>query len=142
MSDSANPVELLGSDEAWRLLAAHSFGRLALAAAGEVDVFPINYFCDGHSILLRTAPGTKLLELAITGRAVLEIDEYTDTVAWSVVAKGPASELESQTEIDEADRAPLTPWIPTLKYRYVRIHPTEVTGRRFSRGPEPVRDLV
>jgi hypothetical protein len=31
------------------------------------------------------------------------------------------------------------PWIPTLKYTYVRITPTSVSGRRFRRGPEPAR---
>ncbi|OYX50008.1 MAG: pyridoxamine 5'-phosphate oxidase, partial [Micrococcales bacterium 32-70-13] len=31
------------------------------------------------------------------------------------------------------------PWIPTLKYRWVRIRPTEVAGRKFTLGPEPAR---
>ena len=31
------------------------------------------------------------------------------------------------------------PWIPTLKYVYVRITPTLITGRRFERLPEPER---
>ncbi|WJL97406.1 hypothetical protein QSU92_13410 [Microbacterium sp. ET2] len=50
-----------------------------------------------------------------------------------------ATRLELQSEIDAAEALPLTPWIPTLKYRWVRLSPTSITGRRFQRGPEPDR---
>jgi hypothetical protein len=57
--------------------------------------------------------------------------------------KGLAERLEHQDDIDAADRLPLQPWIPTLKYRWVRIVPTRVTGRRFTRSAEPDRyDVV
>ena len=39
----------------------------------------------------------------------------------------------------EADALPLKPWIPTLKYNYVRIVPTSLSGRSFQRGEEPDR---
>ncbi|GHF24540.1 hypothetical protein GCM10011600_27040 [Pseudolysinimonas yzui] len=55
------------------------------------------------------------------------------------MVKGTAERLERQADIDAADQLPLTPWVPTLKYRWVRIHPTSVTGRLFRRGPEPDR---
>jgi nitroimidazol reductase NimA-like FMN-containing flavoprotein (pyridoxamine 5'-phosphate oxidase superfamily) len=68
-----------------------------------------------------------------------ECDSHSDSDAWSVVVKGRARAIESQSEIFAADQLPLKPWIPTLKYIYVRIEPTEITGRRFERGPEPDR---
>lgn len=114
-------------------------GRIALSAAGEVDIFPINYYSDGKSILFRTAPGTKLVELTVHDRVAFEIDGYSDTMAWSVVVKGTAQRLEHGQEIDQAETAPLEPWIPTLKYRFVRIMPTALSGRRFQRYPEPER---
>lgn len=139
MWDGESPVVDLSESEAWDRLRENTLARLAVSAAGEVDIFPINYYADGSTILFRTAPGTKLLELTVNSRIALEIDGYTDDEAWSVVLKGTAERIERQSEIDEADLAPLTPWIPTLKYNYVRITPTKITGRRFERAPEPER---
>ena len=140
MVHNEGPVEELSESESWQLLRDNSLGRLAVSAAGELDIFPINYYADGSTILLRTAPGTKLVEMTIHGYVAFEIDGYTDTEAWSVVAKGSARWLDTRAEIDDAEAQPLTSWIPTLKYVYVRITPTHVGGRRFVRGVEPDRD--
>ncbi len=139
MWEGEGSVVELGEDENWQLLRQSSLGRLALSASGEIDIFPVNYYADGETLLLRTAPGTKLLELTVNSRVAVEIDGFTDEEAWSVVVKGIAHRLERQAEIDEADEAPLVPWIPTLKYIYVRITPTTISGRRFERAPEPER---
>jgi nitroimidazol reductase NimA-like FMN-containing flavoprotein (pyridoxamine 5'-phosphate oxidase superfamily) len=132
-------VERLSEDDCWRLLRGKNLGRLALAVGGEIDIFPVNYHCDGASVLFRTAPGTKLLELTINSHVAFEADGFDDAHAWSVVLKGTAEHLDSADDIDEAESFPLTPWIPTLKYEFVRIQPTSVTGRRFERLPEPER---
>ena len=132
-------VRVLDQEECRDLLKSGTLGRLATAAGGEADIYPVNYYSDGDSILIRTAPGTKLLELTVHDSVAFETDGYTDDEAWSVVAHGRARQLEHQAEIDEADRAPLQPWIPTLKYRYVHIDVTQLSGRRFRREPEPER---
>jgi Predicted flavin-nucleotide-binding protein len=132
-------VRRLSTAECWARLSEARLGRLATLAGGEVDIFPVNYCVDGASILFRTAPGTKLFALTVHNSVTFEADAYTDESAWSVVVRGRARELQLQSEIDAADRLPLTPWIPTLKERYVRIEPTELTGRAFQRLPEPER---
>ena len=132
-------VWTLNEDECWDLLARRQLGRLALAVDGEPDIFPVNYVVDGPRVLFRTAPGSKLAVLSVNPRVAFEVDEYDETYGASVVLKGVAKRLELQREIDAADALPLTPWIPTLKYRWVRIAPTSITGRRFERGPEPDR---
>lgn len=129
----------LTSADCWRLLHDTALGRIAVSAAGTVDIFPINYAVDGETIVFRTAPGTKLLELAINDRVAFEIDGHDDHEAWSIVIKGVAERMERQSEMDAAENLGLTPWIPTLKYRWVRIHPAEVSGRRFMLGLEPSR---
>ena len=129
----------LTADQCWQLLRSRDLGRIAVSAAGMVDIFPINYAVDGESIMFRTAPGTKLLELAINDRVAFEIDDHDEHEAWSVVMKGHAERIERQSEMDAAEKLGLTPWIPTLKYRWVRIWPSELAGRRFSLGPEPAR---
>lgn len=132
-------VRDLDIDECWQRLTETSLGRLATDVDGEVDIFPVNFFADGSSILIRTAPGTKLLALTVHDQVAFESDANTQDNAWSVVVRGRARQLEAQAEIDAADLAPLAPWIPTLKYRYVRIEPSTITGRTFMRLPEPDR---
>ncbi|PRY70159.1 nitroimidazol reductase NimA-like FMN-containing flavoprotein (pyridoxamine 5'-phosphate oxidase superfamily) [Glaciihabitans tibetensis] len=140
MSDAEDVMIVLDESECWVLLRSHSLGRLAASAAGVIDIFPLNYYADGSTILMRTTPGTKLVEMTIHSDVAFEIDDFTDEEAVSVVVKGTAEWLDTRSAIEEADRAPLVSWLPTLKYVYVRITPTSVTGRRFVRGPEPERD--
>jgi nitroimidazol reductase NimA-like FMN-containing flavoprotein (pyridoxamine 5'-phosphate oxidase superfamily) len=139
--DSTNEalVTAMGEEECWSLLARNQLGRLAVAVGGEPDIFPVNYVTDGPTVLFRTAPGSKLADLSVNPRVAFEADEYDDTFGASVVLRGVARRLELQREIDEADALPLTPWTPTLKYRWVRIVPASISGRRFVRGPEPDR---
>ncbi|MEQ1736530.1 MAG: pyridoxamine 5'-phosphate oxidase family protein [Rhodoglobus sp.] len=132
-------VTELDAAACWALLNAGSMGRLAVAPAGEVDIFPINYVASEGLLYFRTAPGSKLLDLTVNPSVAFEIDGHDDATAFSVVVKGTADQLESQAEIDVVEKLPLTPWIPTLKYRWVRIRPATVTGRSFRRDPEPDR---
>ncbi|MEO6532067.1 MAG: pyridoxamine 5'-phosphate oxidase family protein [Pseudolysinimonas sp.] len=137
MSDKDFPITTISDAEAWELLRMTQVARLATHAAGEVDIFPINYVVDGSTLIFRTAPGTKLLELTLHHAVALEIDGWTEHSAWAVVVKGTAEELQHQADVDHAEKLPLVPWIPTYKDRYVRITPNSVSGRRFPRGPEP-----
>ena len=137
--DEEGPVEVLDGEKCWRRLAEAPVGRLALAAGGSIDIFPVNFVVSGGALYFRTAPGDKLLELSVNPDVAFEIDGYDERSAWSVVVKGVAERLESQTEIDAAEQLPLAPWVPTLKYRWVRINPTAVSGRSFLRQAEPER---
>lgn len=132
-------VTTLTEEECWALLSRGELGRLALAVDGEPDIFPVDYVVDGPRLLFRTAPGSKLAELAANPHVAFEVDEFDDTFAASVVVKGVAKRLELQREIDDADALTLAPWIPTLKYRWVRIAPLSISGRSFERTPEPDR---
>lgn len=132
-------VWTLSEDECWNLLSRGELGRLAVAVDGVPDIFPVNYVVDGPRVLFRTAPGSKLTDLRTNSTIAFEVDEYDAEFAASVVVKGTAKPMQLQREVDAADALPLTPWIPTLKYRWVRIFPSSITGRRFKRDPEPPR---
>ena len=132
-------VWTLSEEECWNLLSRRELGRLAVAVDGKPDIFPVNYVADGPRVLFRTAPGSKLANISTNPDVAFEVDEYDEMSAASVVVRGVADRLELQREIDEADALPFASWIPTLKYRWVRISPTSISGRRFQRGPEPDR---
>ena len=139
MSNDEHPGVNMSTDEAWRFLEHTRFGRLALSVANEPDVFPINYLAHERKLLLRTNPGTKLAELTINDSVAFEIDGIAEEEAWSVVLKGHARVVESQTEIDALSELPLSPWLQTLKYTFVEIIPMSIRGIRFPLGTEPDR---
>jgi uncharacterized protein len=62
-----------------------------------------------------------------------EVDGFTDTDAFSVVVKGTAEEFDRRGEVQAAEKLGVTPWAPEEKTRWVRITPTEVNGRTFTR---------
>ena len=139
MSEESDPIVPLTERECWDRLAEQQLGRLVTHVGDVLDVFPVNYTVDEHSLVFRTAEGGKLTEVTINDDVLFEVDEYTDTDAWSVVVRGRAHRLDTAAEVEAADRLPLKPWVPTLKYNYVRIVPTSLSGRDIRRGEEPDR---
>jgi len=139
MEHTSDIVELLTDQQCWERLAGQQLGRLVTHAGHVLDIFPVNYTVDGESIVFRTAEGSKLTELMINDEVLFEVDQYTDESAWSVVVRGRAHRLLTTDEVAAADELPLTPWIPTVKYNYVRVVADSVSGRAFERGEEPDR---
>ena len=88
-------------------------------------------------MLFRTAEGTKLVSAAINHRVLFEADDHDVAEGWSVIVRGRARVLRTAAEIEEAERAQLMPWTATVKKHYVRLTPTDITGRHFTFGPEP-----
>ncbi|GAB3043880.1 pyridoxamine 5'-phosphate oxidase family protein [Parafrigoribacterium mesophilum] len=132
-----DPITVLDRDGAWKFLQTGTMGRLAVSVGGRPGIFPVNYHADDTSVLFRTAPGSKLLEVTINATVAFETDRYDTDEGWSVVVTGTASVLDKQAEIFAAEALPLHSWVPTLKPVFVRITPIEVSGRQFRFGPEP-----
>lgn len=139
MDDKSAVITYLTDEECFARLAGHELGRLVTHAGDVLDIFPVNYTLDGRAVIFRTAEGSKLTELTVNDEVLFEVDDHTAAEAWSVIVRGHAQRLETSDEVRAADELPLKPWIPTLKYNYVRIVPTTVSGRRFLRGEEPDR---
>ena len=60
-------MTVLSEDDSWQLLASADVVRIAVAVAGDVEVFPINSVVDGRTVVFRTAEGTKLAAVAVSG---------------------------------------------------------------------------
>lgn len=137
MAIENGPISVLGEGEAWNLLSGVSLGRLVTSFGGKLEIFPVNFVTQNHTVLFRTAEGTKLFTTVMNDQVLFEADDHTVAGGWSVIIRGTARVLTAADEIQTADRAHLMPWVPTEKLRYVRITPDEVSGRRFRFGPEP-----
>ncbi|MCE7483366.1 pyridoxamine 5'-phosphate oxidase family protein [Microbacterium profundi] len=135
----AEKIKELSVDECWALLSTAVFGRIAVSIAGHPDIFPVNYVAGEGKLTFRTSEGTKLFGVTVNESVAFEVDDHTETEGWSIVVKGTARTLQSESEIAEAETLQLRPWIPTVKRNFVRIDVNDITGRRFIFGPEPDR---
>lgn len=124
----------LTDDECWQLLESQEVGRLATAAAGEPEIFPVNFAVGGRALYINTTPGSKLVEIAVNRKVAFEIDQWGPDLAYSVVVKGTAKILETEAERAEATATGLVSFTTTDKEEWVRITPTEVTGRQIGRA--------
>lgn len=131
------PVTVLSEDESWRRLGGVALGRLVTSFAGEPEIFPVNYVVQQRTVLFRTSEGTKLFSAVANRTVVFEADDHNIAEGWSVIVRGRAKVLRTAAEIEEAERAQLVPWTAIRKVHYVRVTPSEITGRHFRFGPEP-----
>lgn len=155
MTEETNRTDDLSEDACWARLRTGEVARLAVIVEGHPEIFPINYVVDRGSLVFRTAEGTKVHAALSTSGVALEVDGVdapgdapeggpeAPAHAWSVVVKGSAEQITGTDELMGTTELPLTPWQTGTKGKFVRIHPTEVTGRRFPvAAPEQWRTSV
>ncbi|AEV76481.1 putative flavin-nucleotide-binding protein [Mycolicibacterium rhodesiae NBB3] len=130
------PGEPLSAEESWNLLSSRALGRLVACVEGYPEIFPVNFVVQHRTVLFRTAEfATKLFTVVQNARVVFEADDHNIADGWSVIVKGVAQVLNTDAEVQEAERAQLLPWTEGPKPRFVRVHPDEISGRRFRFGP-------
>lgn len=130
-------IEHLSEAECWTLLEGTRVGRLAVGTADGPDIFPLTYAVHGGALYFRSAPGTKLAEVAADPRVAFEIDgRFTSEDGapgrhWSVVVRGTARRLDADDEILESGVQDLLTAIGGEQYNYVQITPARIEGRRL-----------
>ena len=138
MSAAGEPMTVLSEDECWHLLASMALGRLVSCVENHPEIFPVNFVVQRRTVLFRTAEfATKLFTVVMNNRVAFEADDHNVSEGWSVIVKGQAQVLNAPAEIKEAERAQLLPWTEGVKSRYVRVFPSEISGRRFRFGSAP-----
>ncbi len=132
--DRVTTPDELAPSECWRLLRTTDVGRLGVAIANRPDIFPVNYAVDGDSVVINTAPGTKLAAAVLGTAVAFEVDvlDPVTRTGWSVVLKGHATEVDSMDELLAAQALDIETWTDTDKRRYLRVRPDSITGRRIS----------
>lgn len=123
-------VQALSTPDAWEFLTHHEVGRLAYVLGRDVTIVPVNYSVLGDRLLIRTAPGSKLLGVVMNPGVAFEVDEMDAVTATSVVIRGTAEHLDEGAARATELRHPRT-WVDTPKYEVVAIQVTEISGRRF-----------
>lgn len=125
-------LEVLRPDECWSLTGSVPVGRVAFVSDGEPMVLPVNHRVVGHHVVFRTARGALLHEALMDRPVAFEADGWDEThrTGWSVVIRGQASAVD----MSGADALALDAWADSVERDdWVRITPTEVSGRRIVR---------
>lgn len=140
-SNTHGEIEHLTTAQCWRLLQESSLGRLAVAGPGGVpDVFPVNFIVHDGRVYVRSAPGSKLMDIAARPDVAFEVDGADGVSHWSVVIKGTARRLDEDAEISASGIAELVSASPTSKNDFIAITSASITGRRFrKRGSAATR---
>lgn len=124
-------VDELEAVDSWELLERASIGRLAVRAGDSVDIFPVNFTVKDGAIFLRSAPGSKLVDITHAPAVAFEIDGNRGRTHWSVVVHGMAERMSYDTDIVDSGVLDLPTLTSSQKWNYVRITPSSITGRRF-----------
>jgi nitroimidazol reductase NimA-like FMN-containing flavoprotein (pyridoxamine 5'-phosphate oxidase superfamily) len=131
--DARTWMEHLSLEGCWDLLKTTPVGRVVVMVDGAPEVYPVNFVVDGRTVAFRTAPGSKLRGLDRSPTTCFEADVIDPELhaGWSVMVKGRAVEVTDGSERAVLGEKPLTLWTAGVKDHWVRIRPTQVTGRRI-----------
>lgn len=136
MDPTWNTLEALSTEACLSLLAGQSFGRVGLSVDALPVVLPVNYVVDGHRIVLRSMPGTKVTTALRDAVVCFEIDgvDAIGGMRWSVLVTGMARELLGVDAVLAA-ALPLRSW-SSGEDHFIAITTDVVTGHRV--GPAVV----
>ena len=139
METGSTGQQILSEEECLALLGAAEIGRVGVVSDGQPLVFPVNYVCDGRSIVIRTGVGSTILTGASLARVAFEIDGFDAArrSGWSVMVQGTGHDVTDALDLksEHLQTLELSPWAPGPKPRLLRIDARTITGRRFGGGP-------
>jgi uncharacterized protein len=130
-------LEEIDREECVALLESAMFVRIGFVHGDAPDVLPVNHVVHQGAIYFRTAPGSKLGSAAAGGLIAIEADDGDPStrIGWSVVAKGTASIVTDEAEIESLMSLPFEPWaLPDTRAFWVRTDVHDLQGRRVVRG--------
>jgi uncharacterized protein len=137
-------MHVIPTDECYRLLGTHEFGRIGVVAEHYPLILPVNYRLDGTTVVIRTHRGT-ILDSAEHANVTFEVDEIdrASRSGWSVLLRATAEEVGEEHRAELVARTQATglePWAPGDKGHWIRLIAHEVTGRRIVPGELPPLD--
>ncbi|ORW52418.1 pyridoxamine 5'-phosphate oxidase [Mycobacterium parmense] len=134
LAQPAQGAQPLARDEAMRLLASVSYGRVVFDFRSLPAIRPVNHLVDDSRVILRTrlttavSNATRLNAGIVVAYEADSIDPETRS-GWSVVVTGHARTLTDTDEVTRYEQL-LRPWINHAD-TVVAIEPQFVTGLRI-----------
>ena len=123
----------LAQEECSALLAQAVVGRLGVVIEGKPEVFPICHVYADGCIFFPTNEGTKMHAALQWPWVCFEVDtiDSDGLTGRSVMVSGRAEEITDPAEIERAASMRTVPWRTQQPVKWMRIVPTDVTGRQI-----------
>jgi nitroimidazol reductase NimA-like FMN-containing flavoprotein (pyridoxamine 5'-phosphate oxidase superfamily) len=126
-------ISKLRPAECRRLIAPGGVGRIAFNTGSGPVVLPVNFAVLADTLVIRTAEGT-IIDGHADEQVALEIDHIDEALCqgWSVLVRGSAHRVMHPAELHRLQEdAAVWPWAGGEREVYVRIIPSQITGRRI-----------
>lgn len=125
-------LQTLSSAECLQLLGSRDLGRMAYNDPDGPVVIPVNFVLDGDTVIIATSPHTDLGRHAHAGTVAFQVDEVDQQAhsGWSVLLRGTVEAVE-YAELPASYHSRPAPWAGGVRTRYLRIVPSNITGRRL-----------
>jgi uncharacterized protein len=137
VTTATDMLEALDEHGCLEHLHSTSLGRVAFRSGDDIDIFPVNYGCDGSIVIYRTAAGTRL-DKAPRDHVAFEVDGWDEQTrtGWSVVLKGIALDVTAGRDpfSKQLRDQRVVPLAPGRRERWIAIYPSAITGRKFRRS--------
>lgn len=132
MLDPASPAVALEPYQCWTRLQTSRTGRIVTVGAGRIEIRPVNFVADGHTIVFETSSEVVRTAAAEQSPVVFEVDEHDGWSVWSVIVRGTVAETDN---FDLPDGARVHSMLPSAERTRFRVAPDEITGRLFDQAP-------
>lgn len=137
LTDSPDIIEALDEQKCLEHLHSASLGRIAFRSGDDIEIFPVNYACDGSIVIYRTT-AESLLAGAPKDHVAFEVDGWDaqQRIGWSVVLKGIVLDVTAGNDpfSKSLRERKVVPLAPGRRERWMAVYPSKITGRRFGRS--------
>ncbi|NUP51687.1 MAG: pyridoxamine 5'-phosphate oxidase family protein [Catenulispora sp.] len=135
-SDKA--IENLGQDEALKLAATASVGRVVYSRYAMPAVHLVNFKLDGKDVVFKTRKGAKFGAAVADTVVAFEVDEVDEAThsGWTVTLTGRSSLVTAPAEQERLAGLGIDTWLPDREY-FIKVRTQVIAGRRIQR-----RDLM
>jgi transcriptional regulator with XRE-family HTH domain len=116
------------------LIALGGVGRFLFVQTGRGPVaIPVNFKMDGPDVVFRISGGSVSTEGVHQQPVSFDVDHLDEALGegWSVLLTGTARVITGDGEMSRARILDIQPWAGGERDIYVRLSPTQVTGRRI-----------
>jgi len=120
--------------ECLALIAPGGVGRFLFVQAGRGPVaFPVNFKMDGDDVVFRVSSDSVSSEGVHQQPVSFDVDHLDEALGegWSVLLTGAAQVITDERELGRAQALGIQPWADGDRDVFVRLSPTQITGRRI-----------
>jgi transcriptional regulator with XRE-family HTH domain len=124
----------LSEAECLALIAPGGVGRFLFVQAGRGPVaFPVNFKMDSGEVVFRVDSDSVSTEGVHQQPVSFDVDQLDEALSegWSVLLTGTAKVISGSRELSQAQALDIRPWAGGDRDLYIRLSPTQITGRRI-----------